>query len=146
MAKHRFIKHPGSLVPADADAEQWLTRKKVGALIEVEAVEPRNAKLLRKWWSLCSFLAEHGSQFPTAEHASKWILIQTGFCTEIRTRRGVERIADSISFANMTDDEFNVVYGKACDLLCEILPNVTDKTVRQVLAEYANVGWMESAR
>lgn len=142
--KLRFTKQPGCLVPADEDAERWLSGKKRGAYIEGDFREPRNAGLHRKWWSLCAYLAEHSAALPDAEKASKWLLCQTGFCTEIRTSRGVERIADSISFSKMDDDTFNEMYSKACDVLCEIIPHVQDSTVRQVLAEYAGVGWMEN--
>ena len=147
--KRHFIKRPGALVPASEEAEKWLTGLKIGTLIEVEAKQPRNAKLHKKWWSLCNYLAEHSSRFPTSEHASKYILIQLGYCVwfqppkrpGFRVTKTVP-IADSISFARMTDDEFSTMYSKAMDLICEILPNVTDKDVAQVLAEYAGVGWM----
>lgn len=145
--KRHFTKRPGALVPASEEAEKWLTGLKTGALIEVEAKQPRNAKLHRKWWSLCNYLSEHSERFPTSEHASKYLLIQLGYCVWIPGPRkagskGFVPIADSISFAKMTDDEFSGMYSKAMDLICEILPNVSDKTVAGVLAEYAGVGWM----
>ena len=144
--KRHFKKIPGALVPAFEEDEMWLARKKTGALLELDIREPRNGKLHRKWWSLCNFLAEHSETFPTAEHASKWMLVQLGYFTTIRTRPNhawhTMPIADSISFANMDDDTFSEMYGKACDLLCEIIPHVTDRNVAQVLAEYAGVGAM----
>ena len=112
----------------------------MGTLIEVDAKEPRNWKLLAKWWSMCAFIAEHSRDFPNKDKVNDWMLIQLGYCTEITTRRGVERIPDSIAFANMSEATFQTVYNKACDLICEILPHVTDETVKRVLAEYANVG------
>jgi hypothetical protein len=146
--KRHFIKVPGGLRPAYDEDEQWLARKKTGALLELDIREPRNAKLHRKWWSLCNYLADHSDRFPTAEHASKYALIRLGYCTWIESYKpeGVKMtvtyvpIADSISFASMDDDKFSEMYDKACDLLCEIIPHVTDKNVRQVLGEYAGIG------
>lgn len=140
--KRHFIKVPGGLRPAYDEDEQWLVRKKTGALLELDIREPRNAKLHRKWWSLCNYLAEHSDRFPTAEHASKWMLICLGYCTRLRgtQRTGEISIADSIAFANMDDDKFSEMYGKACDLLCEIIPHVTDENVARVLGDYAGVG------
>lgn len=149
--KRHFKKIPGALVPAFEEDEMWLARKKTGALMELNIREPRNGKLHRKWWSLCNYLAEHSERFPTAEHASKWMLIELGYCTIIRAKRryyGLQEhvavtetpIANSISFASMDDDTFSEMYGKACDLLCEIIPHVTDRNVAQVLAEYAGIG------
>jgi len=143
--KRFFRKVPGGLVPAFEEDEQWLARKKTGAMLELDIREPRNGKLHRKWWSLCNYLSEHSSRFPTAEHASKSLLIWMGYCTVVSNTRMNFRydavpIADSISFANMDDDKFSEMYSKACDLLCEIIPHVTDENVKQVLAEYAGVG------
>ena len=144
--KRHFKRVIGGLVPAFPEDEQWLSRKKVGALLELDIKEPRNGKLHRKWWALANYLAEHSGRFPTAEHASKWLLIRLGYCSVIRTNGWasvhLERIpiADSISFASMDDDTFSEMYSKACDLLCEIIPHVNDANVAQVLAEFAGVG------
>ena len=145
MKRHFRIAPGGILVPAFQEDAEWAAKKGRGTLIEVDAKEPRNWKLLAKWWSLCAFIAEHNSAFPNKDKVNDWMLIQLGFCTEVRTRRGVERIADSIAFSNMTESTFQEVYGKACDLLCEIIPHVTDQNVAQVLAEYAGVGAMMGA-
>ena len=145
--KRHFVKCPGGLRPAFDEDEQWLSRKKTGALLELDIREPRNGKLHRKWWSLCNYLAEHSTRMPTADHASKWMLVQLGYCDTIYAGKIIGRgqplhIADSISFASMDDDTFSEMYSKACDLLCEIIPHVTDKNVAQCLAEYAGVGAM----
>lgn len=147
--KRHFIKVPGGLRPAYDEDERWLSRKKTGALLELDIREPRNAGLHRKWWSLCNYLAEHSDRFPTAEHASKYMLIQLGYCTVLKVPKRLSDgirlqqsfpIADSISFASMDDDKFSEMYGKACDLLCEIIPHVTDENVARVLGNYAGVG------
>ena len=140
--KRHFKKVVGGLVPAFQEDEIWLSKKKFGAFLELDIKEPRNGKLHRKWWALANFLAEHSDRFPTAEHASKYMLIKLGYCTLIAGRSDVPLIpiADSISFASMDDDTFSEMYSKACDLLCEIIPHVTDKNVAQVLAEFAGVG------
>ena len=145
--KRHFKRVIGGLVPAFPEDEQWLSRKKTGALLELDIREPRNGMLHRKWWALANYLAEHSSSFPTAEYASKYMLIRLGYCTWISGRGtplGVPRacdvpIADSISFANMDDDTFSEMYGKACDLLCEIIPHVTDANVAQVLEGFAGI-------
>lgn len=153
--KRHFKKVPGGLVPAFDEDEQWLSRKKTGALLELDIREPRNGALHRKWWALANYLAEHSDRFPTAEHASKYMLVRLDYCTWIEYRKrfldtaGYVKarmpIADSISFASMDDDTFSEMYGKACDLLCEIIPHVTDENVKQVLAEFAGVGALMAA-
>ena len=142
--KRHFKKVPGGLIPAFDEDERWLAKKKTGALLELDIKEPRNQNLHRKWWALVNFLAEHSERFPTAEHASKYLLIQLGYCVWVENfrQRGLNQvpIADSISFANMDDDTFSAMYSKACDLLCEIIPHVTDQNVAQVLGDFAGVG------
>ena len=147
--KRHFTKVRGGLVPAFDEDDRWLSKKKTGALLELDIKEPRNGKLHSKWWALANFLAEHSDRFPTAEHASKWILIQLGYATLIQSGKhkyGAHWIADSISFASMDDDTFSEMYGKACDLLCEIIPHVTDANVAQVLAEFAGIGALMSSQ
>lgn len=145
--KRHFKRVIGGLVPAFPEDEEWLQRKKVGSLLELDIREPRNGTLHRKWWALANYLAEHSERFPTAEHASKYVLIRLGYCTRIPggQRLGEISIADSISFANMDDDTFSAMYSKACDLLCEIIPMCTDDNVKQVLAEFAGVGALMEA-
>lgn len=135
----------GILVPAFQEDADWAVKKGRGTLIEVNAKEPRNWKLLAKWWCLCGFIAEHNDSFPDKDKVNDWILIQLGYCTVIRTRRGMERIPDSISFSKMDEPTFQNVYSKACDLLCEIIPHVTNENVAQVLAEFAGVGSLMAA-
>ena len=146
--KRHFKKVVGGLVPAFQEDEIWLSKKKPGALLELGIKEPRNGMLHRKWWALANYLAEHSDRFPTAEHASKYTLIELGYCTwvERKTRGLWYPIADSISFASMDDDTFSEMYGKACDLLCEIIPHVNDANVAQVLAEFAGVGALMSSQ
>ena len=142
--KRHFKKVRGGLVPAFDEDERWLSKKKTGTLLELDIKDPRNGVLHRKWWALANYLAEHSERFPTAEHASKWLLVRVGYCTRIESRQPWLYpdilIADSISFASMDDDTFSEMYSKACDLLCEIIPHVTDDNVAQVLAEFAGVG------
>ena len=147
--KRHFTKVRGGMVPTFDEDERWLSKKKTGALLELDIKEPRNGVLHRKWWALANFLAEHSDRFPTAEHASKFLLIRLDYCTWVRnmsTHMPVIPIADSISFANMDDDTFSEMYSKACDLLCEIIPHVTDANVAQVLAEFAGVGALMTER
>ena len=152
--KRHFTKVRGGLVPAFDEDERWLSKKKTGALLELDIKKPRNGKLHRKWWALANYLAEHSDRFPTAEHASKWMLIQMGYCTRVWGGRVLASglgeleipIADSISFASMDDDTFSEMYSKACDLLCEIIPHVNDANVAQVLAEFAGVGALMSSQ
>ena len=151
--KRHFTKVRGGMVPSFDEDERWLAKKKTGALLELDIKEPRNGKLHRKWWALANYLAEHSDRFPTAEHASKYMLIRLGYCTQIAAYQYISspkhlpiQIADSISFASMDDDTFSEMYSKACDLLCEIIPHVNDANVAQVLAEFAGVGALMEQR
>ena len=137
--KRHFTKRPGCLAPMYDEDERWLSRIKSGDILEVDVKRPRNQGLHKKWWSLVNFLAEHSERLPTAEHASKYVLIRLGYCTWIEgiATQPNTPIADSISFASMDDDKFNAMYDKACDLLCEIVAHVTDENVRDVLLNYA---------
>lgn len=139
-----FKKTFGVLTPIDEIGERFMARIRDGDMVTVEARRPRNIKRHNCWWAMCAFIAQHTSQLPTAEHASKYLLIRTGRCTWVRGKGGDVPIADSISFANMDNDAFEEMYSDALDLICVMLPHIKRDDVARVLAEFAGVGSLMS--
>lgn len=137
-----FRKFAGVLGPIDEAGEKFMESVKNNDIVTIDVKRPRNIKLHNKWWGLCAYMAENSSLFPTAEHVSKFMLRKLGYYTEIRG----EKFEDSISFVKMDEDTFQTMYNKAMDLVCEMLPNVTNEHVRMVLAEFAGVGSMMGHR
>jgi hypothetical protein len=124
VAEAQFIKQPGGVLrpanQADADA---LVKVKNGNLVHVDFVQPRNAKFHRKFFAMLGFAYEYWAPAPvllegmTAEPEKNFdrfrkdVLILAGYRhAVVNIKNEVRYEADSISFANMDDMEFQDVY------------------------------------
>lgn len=131
----------GGLFPIDETGERFIARLGRGEIVPVVSRKPRNLAMHYKFWALCAFIAQYSEAFPTARHAEQWLLIKTGYCTVVEGKE----IADSISFANMDQAEFDLMFNSVMDLVCQLIEFVDDQNVVQVLAEFAGVsGLLES--
>lgn len=126
----------GGLFPTgrlSADAVSKLSGKEV--LCEV--TRPRNIKLLRKYWALCHFCAEHSTLF-TAEQVSNVFKMRTGHTSLSHLRDGtIVQHPGSISFAKCSEEEFQEMFNRVCDVVCtDILPGVTREDLRRELVSF----------
>ena len=121
--KALFRKHANGLYPADPGAEGVVARTKMGEVVEVEVRKPRNQGHLRFWWSLVDFLAEQISDDEwTKDTTADMLKIGCGHYTLIVTPSGKPfHLPKSISFSNMSQDEFVQLTEKALRVSAKIL-------------------------
>lgn len=139
----------GSLIPADDESAEALTRIKPGETVRVKWSRPRNVKLHRKFFAMLN-VGFDAWEPPKLEHHNlpvqknferfrKDVVIAAGYYTVVANLKGEVRAeAHSISFANMEEDEFNAVYSKCADVLLQrVLRNYTrsdlDNVVQQII-------------
>ncbi len=103
-----------SLVPDGDESIAALSTIPFGSQVHVEIKRPRNIRLHRLYWALCSRIAQStGSNTLTAETVSDLFKICTGHCTLVRSKsQGEIRLPKSISFAKMDDSEFSAFFSK----------------------------------
>jgi hypothetical protein len=123
-------------------------RVKVGEVIKVEFSKPRNSAFHSKYFALLNI--GYDAFEPNTLHKGvmvdknfnlfrKDIIIQAGFYTVTVNLNGELRlIANSISFSNMGEEEFNDLYNKSVNVILQkVLTNYTradlDEVVQQVL-------------
>ena len=140
-----LIKHSGILVPAtDQDAEK-LARVKSGRLLSVEMKEKRNSAFHRKFFSMLN-VGFDAFEPPEAEHRGmpaqksferfrKDVIIAAGYYDVVSTITGEVRAeAHSISFAKMTQEEFEKLYSNCCNVLLQrVLRNYTRSDLDDVV-------------
>lgn len=115
-------KMPGGMLVADNDdAAEWLQKVKNGDVVSAEVAKPRNYKFLRKYMALLR-LAFDSWEIGDLQHNGmpvqknfqrfrKDVAIATGFYELTVNIRGETRAeAKSISFAHMTEEDFNALY------------------------------------
>ena len=140
MPDRYFTKGLGGLIPADADTQEWLEGINAGKTMSATIRMTRNGKFLRKFFALlkCAY-ANHdwpmietqwGPAQCTYEQFRKFITVKCGHFDMVVTPRGdVRAEAKSISFAKMSEDEFDKLYNDALNF---------------ILAEYLSPkGWTE---
>lgn len=115
MAKAFFIRTLHGLMPEDDQAAQSLRGVRIGQSVAVEVSRPRNAPMMRLYWALCHAIGE--SIGAEAENISDVLKIKTGHFTAVKTRTETLKFPRSISFAKMTQTDFEAFYSKCCDVV-----------------------------
>lgn len=146
MSTVTCIKSPtGGLIPfADEDREK-LAKIKTGSPVRVEVTQMRNPLFHKKFFALVKFLFDIWSEGvprkrykgeevqPSMDRFRKDLTILAGFYTAHYNIRGEVRLeAESISFARMSQDEFEGLYSKVIDVALQKVVNRPDLTSDRV--------------
>jgi hypothetical protein len=133
-----FTKRNGGLFPADADAGAAFAKMKDGAGYLVSLHRPRNLMHHRKLFALLNLVQDNTDRWPTVDTLLDDLKISTGlFETRINAVTGIPYVvAKSISFASMTQDEFEQWFDRAVDLISK---QVLEMDREHLLAEIADV-------
>lgn len=139
-------KMPGGMLVADNDESvEWLQKVKAGDVISAEAARPRNYRFLKKYMALLRLayeawepaLAEHRGH-PVVKNFHRFrkdVAIASGFYELTVNLRGETRAeAKSISFAHMSEEEFDQLFQKTITLFL---------TKYQILAGYRDAAEVE---
>ena len=139
-----LIKINGALYPASENDQELLKKIKAGEPTKVKLTRPRNYKFLSKWWALIDFAfdcwnpeEENMVGEKNKERFRKDIIILAGFHDSYIRLDGSTRIEPkSISFASMSEDEFEDLYGKSIDVIVKyVLKNYTGDMLRSVMEQ-----------
>ena len=123
MSDGLFIRSVNGLTPADDSAREMLAGLPIGKMVKASVSRPRNLGHHRLYWALCSAIASSiGAQ---RENVSDVLKLKTGHFTVVQTKSERIRLPRSISFAKMTQDEFNTFFKECTRVICEeFLPHM----------------------
>lgn len=142
-----MIRQPaGTLAPATDEDADALRKIKTGAAVRVEVKQIRNYKFLQKWFTLAKYAFDIWSETvppqeykgqpvkPSFDRFRKDLIILGGRFDAVYNARGEVRVeAKSISFANMSEDEFEGLYSDTIDVILNKILNdssMTEDTLR----------------
>lgn len=118
----------------------------MGETYQVEVKRPRNVDFLRKYWALihCAWEYQTGAVqkacfADSVDVFRHTILLNTGFCDRVYsyTRQEYVDIPKSISFAKMSEEEFEQVYSKTLDFIIQnLLPPMTEDEFKQNIEDF----------
>ena len=131
-----FIKSPQGLTPADDACRAWFQKVKSGEHVHGKMARRRNAKFHRKYFALLTYAFDVWKENLAARNAFQIykgvpvmpdfdrfrgdIAVFSGFFTPVYKLNGdLVLKPKSISFANMSEDEFERLYSKTIDVLLE---------------------------
>jgi Protein of unknown function (DUF1367) len=149
-----FQKGSTGLMPACEEATQWLSKKKLGAVILVEPREMRNGKFFKKWFALVEMAYGYWSEaIETLEYKGqpvrpsflrfrKDLTIMAGYYDAVVNLKGEVRIeAASIAWANMDEQTFTQLYDATIQVLLAkvfngtVCKQWTERQLRDVAAQ-----------
>ena len=153
-----FYKSPQGLVPADEESRDWMGKLKSTEIVHGNLTRQRNSKLHGKYFSLLQYAFDCWKEdlamrevhriykgapvMPNFDRFRKDIAILCGYYEPVYTLAGstgeapqMRLVAKSISFAKMSDDEFEGLYSKTIDILLERIASLPQdkKEVRDVV-------------
>ena len=134
------------LVPTDEASETWLKRRKIGEAVAMQPDHVRNAARSALYWTVCAIVAETHPQLKSREEVSDTLKLLAGLVQvwTVELASGEKcflRKPKSISFASMSEDEFEAYMQSAFDLIeRDLLPGCDlDELRRDSLLRSGNV-------
>ena len=119
------------LYPSDFDQKRKL---KLGQDYEVEIKNPRNIGFHKKFFALLNIGHENTKLDMPFETYRKYLIMKAGFFTAYQTPKGTYYDPDSISFAAMSQDEFEEVYSRVLDKIIEDIGATKDEIEKQLIS------------
>lgn len=128
MSELSFIRSSHGLLPNDAEAQEWMSKTKMGQVVQGKMVRPRNGKFLRKFFVMlrCAYdnydwpmiVTPRGMVKCNFHKFRKDVTIMAGFYDVVVNTKGeVRKDAQSIAFANMDEAEFEETYSAVLDVI-----------------------------
>lgn len=102
------------LYPSDFDEKRKL---KLGNDYEVTVVNPRNIGFHKKFFALVNVGHENTKLKMPFETYRRYVIMKAGYFKTYQTTKGTYYEAESISFANMDQSQFEEVYSRVLDVI-----------------------------
>ena len=144
--------HGGGLIPATDEDAEALRKIKAGTAVRVEVRQIRNYKFLQKWFTLAKYAFDIWSETvppqeykghpvrPSFDRFRKDLIILSGRFDATYNARGEVRLeAKSISFASMSEDDFERLYSETISVVLGKILGGTRMTEDQLRNHVDNV-------
>jgi hypothetical protein len=145
-------KNHAGLIPVSPEAKDWFDKLKEGQFITVDAAKTRNYMLLRKYFALLNIAYDNwkqpenqvkvaGQMVTPAKNFEQFRGDLTLLCgyyeTVFRLDGGFRHVPKSISFANMSEEDFNKLYQTTITVLIEyVYPTLGVDDVKEIVDTY----------
>jgi len=130
-------KHFGRLIPLyDSDLDKLKSAKlKEGETYEIEIVKKRNSLFHRKYFALLNLCFDNQDVFTEFDELRTYLTCKAGFYKQIETPNGFMIMPDSISFAKMEQVDFEDLYSKTIQAICNFI-DIQEKDIIDEIVNY----------
>ena len=109
----KWVKKGIGLLPFDDEAQAKFEKWKADSLVECTPKQPRNYEHHKKFFALVDIVYKQTDDlFETPNECLEWFKIKGGIYRTIKIGETYFPITGSISFAKMSQDDFNLFYDK----------------------------------
>lgn len=102
---------------------------------KVTLTRPRNYLFLKKFFALLNLAYQNQDTFNNLDDMRDWLTMSAGFYSRVQTPTGEIFKPKSISFAGMSEDEFEDVYNRVADEICKWL-DLSDEDLQENLIHF----------
>ena len=127
---HNTINGLIPLYPSDMDSKRKL---RLGQDYECEIKNPRNYQYHKRFFAMINVGHENTKLDMPFETYRKYLTTKAGFFTAYQTPKGIYYDPDSISFASMSQDEFEEVYSRVLDKVIEDIGSTKEEVEKQLI-------------
>lgn len=125
-----------ALRAANSDAEELIRKLKDGMDYTIELKRTRNLGWHRKYWLLCSIIAENLPEPTKKEAVSDYIKMESGHVRVVRVNGELREYPDSISFSSMNAEGWESFWERAVEVCCtKIIPGLDKEELELELYE-----------
>ena len=130
----RKTSHCSMIVDSEADQEN-LKKIKIGDVIKAKVTRPRNYEFHKKYMKLLDLGYNNQCQYETFKGFRREVAIKADHFEYHTTLEGyVFKVANSISFASMPQDEFDNLYSRSISIILEhFMKGSTEQEILQIL-------------
>lgn len=121
------------LDPVDEAGEDFIRHMKLGKLVRAELTTPRNLAMHRKFFALLTLVWSAAGEWPSVEDLLVELKVTLGLTREVVIRGSGEivKIPASISFAAMSQEDFEKFYERSMRELCQMAGGIKYEALRQ---------------
>lgn len=125
----------GSFIPAFPSDFDKAKNFKVGEEFNFVHKKIRNPKFHRKYFAMIRMIFDCQDLFTDQTVMRKYLEMKAGYYTVTKTDVGDLILPKSISFENLDEDEFSVLYDKVCSIVYEKFA-MDNKEVEKFLVDF----------
>jgi hypothetical protein len=135
--RHLFRLTMDGFRPCNDEAQEFVSRCKLGDVVELKPTRVRNGKFHRLYFAILKLISENSAPEITPDEALYFAKLATGTGKWITDTKGNEHfVPGSISFASMKQDDFEAFVKASIPPLCKRFMNDTapDAVVAEAMA------------